>query len=105
MPSTTNKAILVGTLGRSPERGEGTGTVTFTLATRAVDPDSPQWHLIRLEGRIASFAMEYLKKGDRVYVEGPLVYVVERVGDRSYSFAEIHCKEIVILNGRDNDLS
>jgi single-stranded DNA-binding protein len=102
MPSTTNKAILVGTLGRSPERGEGTGTVTFTLATRVVDPDSPQWHLIRLKDRLATFAMEHLKKGDRVYVEGPLVYVVERVGDRSYSFAEIQAREIVLLNNRNS---
>jgi single-stranded DNA-binding protein len=104
MPRYVNKVTLVGTLGRSPERDKGTGTVTFTLATRAVDPESPQWHLIRLEGRIASFAVEYLKQGDRVYVEGPLVYGTEQINDVAYSFAEIHCKEIVILNNRRNSL-
>ncbi|RDS84447.1 single-stranded DNA-binding protein [Dyella monticola] len=78
-----NKVILVGNLGADPEvryTAGGTAVASLSVATSEqwTDKQSGQkqerteWHRVKLFGRLAEIAGEYLKKGRQVYVEGSL---------------------------------
>ena len=78
-----NKVILIGNLGADPEiryTGSGTAITTLSLATSESWTDKSsgekkertEWHRVKLFGRLAEIAGEYLKKGRQVYVEGSL---------------------------------
>jgi single-strand DNA-binding protein len=78
-----NKVILVGNLGADPEvryTGGGTAIASLRIATSEqwTDKQSGQkqerteWHRVKLFGRLAEIAGEYLKKGRQVYIEGAL---------------------------------
>ncbi|MBE1161393.1 single-stranded DNA-binding protein [Dyella acidiphila] len=78
-----NKVILVGNLGADPEvryTGSGTAIASLSIATSEqwTDKQSGQkqerteWHRVKLFGRLAEIAGEYLKKGRQVYIEGSL---------------------------------
>ncbi|GLQ93080.1 single-stranded DNA-binding protein [Dyella acidisoli] len=78
-----NKVILVGNLGADPEvryTAGGTAIASLSIATSEqwTDKQSGQkqerteWHRVKLFGRLAEIAGEYLKKGRQVYVEGSL---------------------------------
>ena len=78
-----NKVILVGNLGADPEVKYTTGGTAITslrIATSEqwTDKQSGQkqerteWHRVKLFGRLAEIAGEYLKKGRQVYIEGSL---------------------------------
>ncbi|RUL62128.1 single-stranded DNA-binding protein [Dyella dinghuensis] len=78
-----NKVILVGNLGADPEvryTGGGTAIASLRIATSEqwTDKQSGQkqerteWHRVKLFGRLAEIAGEYLKKGRQVYIEGSL---------------------------------
>lgn len=74
-----NKVILVGRLGRSPERRysqSGKAVCTFTLATDAGFGDNKKtdWHSITTFDKTAEACAKYLHKGSMVYVEGRITY-------------------------------
>ncbi len=84
MAGSVNKVILVGNLGKDPEvrsAQNGTKIVNFTLATSETWNDKAsgerkertEWHrVVVFNDRIADVAERYLKKGQKVYVEGSL---------------------------------
>lgn len=75
-----NKAIIIGRLGSDPEvryTPGGAAVANFSVATDRgwKDKDSnwqneTTWHRIVVWNRTADFVKEYVKKGNRVYVEG-----------------------------------
>jgi single-strand DNA-binding protein len=75
-----NKVILYGTLGRDPELKalpSGQSVVSFSMATTRTWKDQDgakkedtQWHNIVCFGKRAEVLAQYVKKGDRLYVEG-----------------------------------
>ena len=78
-----NKVILVGNLGADPEvryTASGTAITSLSVATSESWTDKQsgekqertEWHRVKLFGRLAEIAGEYLKKGRPVYVEGRL---------------------------------
>ncbi|MCK6619230.1 MAG: single-stranded DNA-binding protein [Calditrichaceae bacterium] len=77
---TVNKVILVGRLGSDPEiryTPSGAPVANFNIATDRAFKDKDgawqnetTWHRIVLWNRQAEFAKEYLKKGNKVFVEG-----------------------------------
>jgi single-strand DNA-binding protein len=77
-----NKVILYGTLGRDPELKalpSGQSVVSFSMATTRTWKDQDgakkedtQWHNIVCFGKRADVLAQYVKKGDRLYVEGRL---------------------------------
>jgi single-strand DNA-binding protein len=77
-----NKVILYGTLGRDPELKalpSGQSVVTFSMATtrtwkdqNGAKQEDTQWHNIVCFGKRADVLAQYVKKGDRLYVEGRL---------------------------------
>jgi single-strand DNA-binding protein len=81
---SVNKAILMGNLGKDPEItqfGNGGVVAQFTLATtkkgfKTTDgkeiPERTEWHNIVLSNGLAKVAEKFLKKGDKLYVEGEI---------------------------------
>tara|TARA_B110000438_G_scaffold301119_1_gene355184 strand:- start:99 stop:524 length:426 start_codon:yes stop_codon:yes gene_type:complete len=80
--SSVNKVILIGHLGSKPEgryTASGTSTATFSIATNEswIDSDKikqehTEWHSIIAWNKLADFAIEYLQKGQLIYLEGKL---------------------------------
>jgi single-strand DNA-binding protein len=78
-----NKVIIVGNLGNDPETrytSSGTAITSLSIATSEQWTDKQsgekqertEWHRVKLFGKLAEIAGEYLKKGRQVYIEGSL---------------------------------
>jgi len=69
-----NVAILCGNVGKDPELKEtqgGNALCKFSLATHGGAKDKePDWHNIVAWGRVAETCSLYVKKGDKVLVNG-----------------------------------
>ena len=97
-----NKVILLGNLGNDPlvrNLENGTPIATFSMATSETYKDregnkqsKTEWHRIVLWRGLAEIAGKFLRKGDRIYLEGKLStrtyeqdgttkYVTEIVGE------------------------
>ena len=111
MSRSLNKAILIGNLGQDPEirsTGSGTRVAQLSLATERQWTDAhgePQkrteWHRIVAWEKLAEIAEEFLKKGDRVYIEGEIHYrsYEDSEGTTRY-VTEIRARELIMLGGR-----
>jgi single-strand DNA-binding protein len=70
-----NKVILLGNVGRDPEVGMtngGTKVAKFTLATTS--GDETQWHNLAAFKNVAEYVDKYVKKGDKLFIEGTIKY-------------------------------
>lgn len=103
MARSVNKVILVGNLGRDPEvrhLENGAAVANFSLATSESYKDrntgelmtNTDWHNIVLWRGLAEIAEKYLKKGDKVYIEG-------KIRSRSYQDQEGVTKYITEIVG------
>ena len=83
MAGSVNKVILVGNLGNDPEVkafDNGGEVVNMSIATSenwkdkqtGEQQERTEWHRVKMFGRLAEIAGEYLKKGRQVYIEGSL---------------------------------
>ena len=83
MAGSVNKVILIGNLGKDPEvRHLENGAVvanfpiatseTYTDRTTGERRENTDWHSIVLWRGLAEIAEKYLKKGQKIYVEGKL---------------------------------
>ncbi len=111
MSRSVNKAIIVGNLGNDPEiRTTPTGSrvATISVATNrrwsgrgGEMQEETQWHRIIAWNKLAEIVEQYLKKGDRVYVEGRIQYRQweDQNGQKRYS-TEIVANDMVMLGGR-----
>lgn len=80
--ASVNKVILVGNLGRDPEKRvmpDGGAITNISLATTSTWKDksgekqeATEWHKVAFFGKLAEIAAEYLKKGSSLYLEGKL---------------------------------
>ena len=108
-----NKVILVGNLGADPEMrhtGGGTAVTTLNLATSESWTDKQsgekqertEWHRVKMFGRLAEIAGEYLKKGRQVYIEGSLRTdkYTDKAGVEKYS-TDIIASEMQMLGGNE----
>ena len=106
-----NKVILVGNLGADPEvkyTAGGTAIGTLSVATSESWKDKQtgeqqertEWHRVKLFGRLAEIAGEYLKKGRQVYIEGSLRTdkYTDKEGVQRYS-TDIIGNEMQMLGG------
>lgn len=83
MAGSVNKVILIGNLGKDPEvrhLENGAVVANFSIATSETYTDkttgerreNTDWHNIVLWRGLAEIAEKYLRKGQKVYVEGKL---------------------------------
>jgi single-strand DNA-binding protein len=64
--------------------------------------EKTEWHRIVAWSALADIAEQYLKKGDKVYVEGEIQYRSFEGKDGTTRYVtEINARELVMLGGRD----
>tara|TARA_R100000231_G_scaffold139472_1_gene120827 strand:+ start:810 stop:1244 length:435 start_codon:yes stop_codon:yes gene_type:complete len=103
-----NKIILIGNLGKDPERRQtpsGAEYAVFSLATsenRKINDQwqkETEWHYIKVWGQQVERVCSQLKKGSKAYVEGKLKsYEVD--GHRRY---EVVAQDWLALDPRQRD--
>jgi single-strand DNA-binding protein len=110
-----NKVMLIGNLGADPEvrsTNNGTRVATVSLATSrqwttqgGEKQEKTEWHRCVVwntrQTGLADVVEKYLKKGDRVYVEGRIEYRTwkDREGQTRYT-TEVNVRDLVMLSGR-----
>ncbi len=111
--SSVNKVILIGNLGKDPEvryLEGGIANAKFPIATSETWKDKStgekkertEWHNIVLWRGLAEVAEKYLKKGDKVYIEGRLqTRNYEKDGIKRY-FTEILGDNMTMLTPKSS---
>lgn len=108
MDNMKNRVQLIGVLGHDPEYKElesGRGMAKLSLVTSEMYKDDKgnkvkdtQWHHLVCWGKTAEIAIEYLKKGSEVAVEGRIKHrsYEDKEGQTRY-FTEIVVTELMLL--------
>ena len=112
MSKGINKVILVGNLGNDPElrySQSGSAMCSISIATSEAWKDKAtgeqkertEWHRVKIFGKLAEIAGEYLKKGSQVYIEGKLRTdkYTDKAGVEKYS-TDIIADELQMLGGK-----
>ncbi len=115
MSRSLNKVMLIGNLGADPEvrsTSNGSRVATLSLATSrqwttqaGEKQEKTEWHrcvVWNAKGSgLADVVEKYLKKGDRVYVEGRIEYRTwqDKEGQKRYT-TEVNVRDLVMLSGR-----
>lgn len=115
MSGSLNKVMLIGNLGKDPEArhfDNGGMLVRFPLATSETYTnregnrvDQTEWHNIIVQRpKLAEICERYLKKGDKVYLEGRLKtrQWKDRDGQDKYT-TEVSVDNMTMLTPRSND--
>ena len=112
MSRSLNKVTLIGNLGSDPEVRSTTGgnrVATFSLATSrswndasGAKQEKTEWHRCVVwnskASTLADIVERYVKKGDKLYVEGRIEYRQwqDKDGQTKYS-TEINVRELIML--------
>jgi len=113
MSRSVNKITLIGNVGRDPDIQQtksGTKVAHFSIATNRRAPagsdqeERTDWHRLTLWSKQAQFAEEYIRTGDRIYVEGRLEYDSYERDGVVIPTAEIHVNEVVQLTSKGREM-
>ena len=108
MSRSLNKVTLIGNVGSDPDirmTPSGTKVAKFSVATneRFTDragqqQDRTEWHRLTFFARLADIVEQWVKKGDRLYVEGRLQYSQTQTpqGETRY-WTDIIVREMIML--------
>jgi len=100
-----NKTVLIGNLGQDPEltyTPSGTAVCKFSIAVATWKKDTaPDWFNIVSWNKLAETCGTYLKKGQKVAVEGRIVVnkYTAKDGSNRTSY-EIHINEMEMLSSK-----
>ena len=112
MSGTINKVILIGHLGDDVKMHyfDGGGCVgRFPLATNESYTNKSsgekviqtEWHNVIVRNKAAEICEKYIKKGDKIYIEGKLKTRKWQDGDQKDRFStEIIVNEFTFLSGK-----
>ena len=111
MAKGTNKAFLLGHVGRDPEirfTASGMTIASFSLATADRQKDSQgnwedkaEWHSLVAFQRTAEIVRDYVKKGTQLFIEGKIQtrsWDDKATGEKKYR-TEILIDELTLLGG------
>ena len=116
MAGSVNKVILIGNLGKDPEvryLEGGTAVATFSIATSETYKNrngelttTTDWHNVVVWRKLAEITEKYLKKGNKVYVEGKLKTRSwqDQDGNTRYT-TEVVADNLTMLGGRKEESS
>ena len=112
MARSVNKVILLGNTGKDPEVSflpSGMAVAKFGLATsdkfkdkQGNQQERTEWHNLVAFGKLAEIIRDYVKKGNKLYVEGSLrtsSWEDKTSGQKRYK-TEVIVSEISLLSGR-----
>ena len=114
MSRSLNKAMLIGNVGGDPEiRTTSTGTMVakVSLATNRSYQDrdgrrqeETSWHRLTFFGRLAEIVEQYVKRGDRLFVEGRISYSQSQDDQGGVRYwTDVIVNEMVMLGGREGE--
>lgn len=110
MSAYINEVTVMGNLGKDPELryfANGTASLRISIATREQWPDKDtgevkegtQWHTASLVGNQAEIVAKYMKKGDKIWIRGPLqtkIYEDSRSGmNRLLVLVKVHDMKMI----------
>ena len=103
MSRSLNKVMLIGNVGNDPEiraTGSGARVAKMSLATsykRKDGEEKTEWHRLTCFGRLTDIVEQWVKKGDRLYVEGRIQYSqTEGEGGTKY-WTDIVVNEMIMM--------
>ena len=107
MSRSLNKVMLIGNVGNDPEiratsSGARVGKVSLATNRSWTDrsgqkKEKTEWHRLTFFGRLVDIVEQYVKKGNRLYVEGRVEYSqTEGEGGTKY-WTDIVVTEMVML--------
>lgn len=112
--SGINKVIVLGNVGKEPETrsfDSGDTVTNFSVATSEKWKDktsgeikeSTEWHRVSCFGKLSDIASKYVKKGDKIYVEGSLRTRkwTDASGVEKYS-TEVKAEKIELLGSKQS---
>ena len=114
MSRSLNKVTLIGNVGADPEVRSTTGgnrVATFSLATSRTwngpsgdRQEKTEWHRCVVwnakTSQLADIVERYVKKGDKLYVEGRIEYRQWQDKDNQTRYStEINVRELIMLGG------
>ena len=107
-----NRAQVIGNLGQDPDlRSLQSGMAVCNLAVATSESwtdkntgehrEETEWHRVTLWGKLAEIAAQYLRKGDKVFLEGKLKTRKwqDQNGQDRYT-TEIHADNLLMLGNR-----
>lgn len=108
-----NKVMLIGNVGKDPQvhyydADQAVAQVSFattekgyTLANGMQVPDHTDWHNLVFFRGLAKVVEKYVRKGDRLYVEGKIRYRLydDKLGKR-HNITEIYVDNMEMLSSR-----
>jgi single-strand DNA-binding protein len=107
MSRSLNKVMLIGNVGAEPEIrtvGSGTRLAKVSLATNRTFSDrsgqqqeKTEWHRLTFWDRLAEIVERYVKKGDRLYVEGRIEYSQTEDNGVTRYWTDIVVRDMVML--------
>lgn len=111
MARSLNKATLIGNVGGDPDvrtTANGNRVAKLSLATSRTFQDRAgqqqertQWHRLTFFGRLVDVVEQWVKKGDRLYVEGRIEYsqTQDEQGNARY-WTDVIVYEMIMLGSR-----
>lgn len=104
---TYNRATVIGHVGNDVVlryTQSGQAVTNLSLATNERRKDGPEvttWHRVVLWGKLAELAEKYVRKGEPVYVEGPLCsrQWTDKEGETHFR-TELSAKELIFLGSK-----
>ena len=114
MARSLNKAMLIGNVGQDPEIRtipSGARVAQFSVATsrrwndkNGQQQEKTEWHRIVAWEKLVDIIERYVKRGDRIYVEGEIEYRQYQDKDNVTKYAtEIRAREVVLLGGKSGE--
>lgn len=115
MSRSLNKVMLIGNLGADPEvrtTPNGSRVATLSLATSrqwtgqgGEKQEKTEWHRVicwnNKGAQLADLAEKYMKKGDRIYVEGRIEYRTWEDREKQTRYTtEVIAREVLLLSSR-----
>ncbi len=108
MARSLNKVMLIGNVGSEPDvrtTPSGAKVAKVSLATNrkfqdrgGQQQDKTEWHRLTFFGKLADIVEQYVKKGDRLYVEGRLEYSQSQDDQGAARYwTDIVAQELVML--------
>ena len=107
MSRSLNKVMLIGNVGSEPDirsTSSGTQVAKVSLATnrkwkdgQGQQREKTEWHRLTFFGRLVEIVDQWVKKGDRLYVEGRIEYSESESDGQKKYWTDVIVTEMVML--------
>lgn len=95
-----NHVFIMGNLGQDPQQHQSMASFSIATSSKGADgTEYTEWHRCITFKRTAEIAMQYLKKGSKVFIEGSLR--TREWGEPKRSTTEIVVHKLTMLSTPD----